>query len=203
MNVRPMGDGALLVETRDSAEAQSLRRVLLTEAPAGVMQLIPGYRSLLLVADPLIIDLDSLAERLPGFLRTPAPARTARSHEVPVSYGGEDLDAAAKSLDMTVEEVIRRHSSAIYTVAFLGFVPGFPYLTGLDPKLVMPRLASPRTHTPEGAVAVAGEFTGIYPRSTPGGWHVLGRTNLKLFDAACEPPARFTPGDHVRFKALP
>ena len=203
MNVRPMGDGALLVETRNSAEAQSLRRVLLMEAPAGVMQLVPGYRSLLLVADPLVIDLDSFAERLPELLRTPTPARAARSHKVLVSYGGEDLDATAKSLDMTVEEVIRRHSGAVYTVAFLGFAPGFPYLTGLDPKLVMPRLATPRTHTPEGAVAVAGEFTGIYPGSTPGGWHVLGRTNLKLFDAAREPPALFAPGDQVRFKALP
>jgi len=203
MNLRPMGDGALLVETRDSAEAQNLRRALLAESPAGVKQLIPGYRSLLLVADPLVTDLDALATRLPELLRTPAPARAAKFHEVPVSYGGEDLDVAAKLLGMSAEEVVRRHSAATYTVAFLGFAPGFPYLTGLDPKLEMPRLATPRTRTPEGAVAVAGEFTGIYPQATPGGWRVLGRVHLKLFDAAREPPTLFAPGDQVRFKVLP
>lgn len=203
MNLRPMGDSALLVETRDSTEAQSLRRALLAESPAGVVQLVPGHRSLLVVTDPLVTDLDALAIRLPELLRTPAPARAAKSHEVPVSYGGEDLDSAAKLLGMPAEEVVRRHSAAIYTVAFLGFAPGFPYLTGLDPKLEMPRLATPRTRSPEGAVAVAGEFTGIYPQATPGGWRVLGRVHLKLFDAAREPPALFAPGDQVRFKVLP
>lgn len=203
MSLRLMGDGALLVETRDSAEAQNLRRALLAELPAGVKQLVPGHRSLLLVADPLVMDLDALAARLPELLRTPAPARAAKSHEVQVKYGGEDLDAAAKLLGMSAEEVVRRHSRTIYTVAFLGFAPGFPYLTGLDPKLEMPRLTTPRTRTPEGAVAVAGEFTGIYPRATPGGWRVLGRTGLKLFDAAHEPPTLFSPGDQIRFKVLP
>lgn len=203
MTLRLMGDGALLVETRDSAEAQNLRRALLAEACAGVKQLVPGYRSLLVVVDPLVTDLDALGARLPELLRTPAPARAAKSHEVPVSYGGEDLDAAAKLLGMSAEEVVRRHSGTTYTVAFLGFAPGFPYLMGLDPKLVMSRLATPRTRTPEGAVAVAGEFTGIYPQATPGGWRVLGRTGIKLFDAAREPPALFAPGDQVRFKALP
>jgi len=202
MNVRMMGDSALLVETRDSTEAQSLWRVLWAEAPAGVKQLVPGYRSLLLVTDPLVTDLDSLAARLPELLRTPAPPRTAKSHEVPVEYGGEDLDAAAKLLGMSAEEVVRRHSAATYTVAFLGFAPGFPYLTGLDPKLEMPRLVTPRVRTPAGAVAVAGEFTGVYPQATPGGWRMLGRTGLKLFDVACEPPALFAPGDQVRFKVL-
>ncbi|MFI4921043.1 MAG: allophanate hydrolase subunit 1, partial [Gammaproteobacteria bacterium] len=91
----------------------------------------------------------------------------------------------------------------VYEVAFLGFSPGFAYLTGLDPKLQLPRLATPRTRTPEGAVAMAGEFTGIYPQATPGGWQVLGLTTAKLFDATRASPALFAPGDQVRFKVLP
>lgn len=202
MNVRPMGDRALLVDTLSSAEAQNLRRALLSASFPGVRELVPGYCSLLLITDPLAVDLDALADRIPEFLRAPATARAARSHDVPVRYGGEDLATAAKQLGMSAEEVVRRHSGATYVVAFLGFAPGFPYLTGLDPKLSLPRLTTPRVRTPEGAVAVAGEFTGIYPQSTPGGWRVLGLTTLKLFDANHETPALFAPGDHVRFKAL-
>lgn len=203
MNIRPMGDSALLVETRDSAEAQKLRRVLAAEDIPGLRQLVPGYASLLLAADPLVADLDTLTRRLPALLRTPQQAINPRSHEIAVRYAGEDLAAVAAALHMDAEEVVRRHSAPVYEVAFLGFSPGFAYLTGLDPKLQLPRLATPRTRTPEGAVAMAGEFTGIYPQATPGGWQVLGLTTAKLFDATRASPALFAPGDQVRFKVLP
>lgn len=203
MNIRPMGDSALLLETRDSAEAQKLRRIVAAEHIPGLRQLVPGYSSLLLVADPLVADLDALAERLPKLLRTPQAANAPKSHAIPVRYVGDDLAAVAAALGMDAEEVVRRHNTPVYEVAFLGFSPGFAYLTGLDPKLRLPRLATPRTRTPEGAVAVAGEFTGIYPQATPGGWQVLGLTTVKLFDADHSSPALLAPGDQVRFKVSP
>lgn len=203
MNVRYMGDGALLVETRDSAEAQRLRHALDAEHIPGLRQLVPGYDSLLIAADPLLTDMDVLTRRLPGLLRLPQQPQVSKQHEIPVRYADEDLEAVAAALGMDVAEVIRRHSAATYTVAFLGFAPGFAYLTGLDPALQVARLATPRTRTPEGAVAVAGEFTGIYPQATPGGWRVLGITTSRLFDATRTSPALFAPGDQVRFKVTP
>lgn len=203
MNIRFMGDGALLVETRDSAEAQKLRRTLAVESIPGVRQLVPGSNTLLIAADPLSTDLDALAARLPELLRLPQAAPVARSHEILVRYGGEDLIAVAAALSMSTEEVVRRHSEANYTVAFLGFAPGFAYLAGLDAGLHSPRLATPRTHTPAGAVAMAGEFTGIYPQATPGGWRILGITAAKLFDPHRPSPALLSPGDRVRFKVAP
>ena len=200
MNILPMGDGALLVETRDSAEAQKLRLALAAETIPGLRQLVPGSASLLIEANPLLADLDALAQRLPELVRTPQVATPPRTHEISVRYGGEGLDAVATALSMTAEEVVRRHSGANYTVAFLGFAPGFAYLTGLDPRLRLPRLTTPRTRTPAGAVAMAGEFTGIYPQATPGGWHVLGLATPCLFDAARPSPALLSPGDQVRFK---
>ncbi len=203
MNIRPMGDGALLVETRDNIEAQKLRLALAAESIPGLRQLVPGFDSLLIAVDPLSADLDALAQRLPELLRTPQAMPAPRNHEIPVHYGGEDLAAVAVELSMSVEEVVRRHSTASYTVAFLGFAPGFAYLNGLDPKLHAPRLATPRTRTPAGAVAMAGEFSGIYPQATPGGWRVLGTASVTLFDAVRSSPALLSPGDQVRFKVSP
>jgi KipI family sensor histidine kinase inhibitor len=203
MNVHHMGDSALLVETHDSAEAQRLRHALDAEHIPGLRQLVPGYNSLLLAADPLLVELDALARRLPELLQVPSQVLITRSHEIPVRYAGEDLEAVAAALDVSTAEVVRRHSAASYIVAFLGFAPGFAYLTGLDPTLQLPRLATPRTRTPEGAVAVAGEFTGIYPQAMPGGWRVLGIATTRLFDAARASPALLAPGDQVRFKVIP
>ena len=202
MNLRYMGDAALLVETRDALEAQQLRRALTAENIRGLRQLVPGYSSLLIAVDPLIIDLDTLAERLPELVRTPEPAPVPRMHEIALRYAGNDLETVASLLSMSVEEVARRHSAPNYSVSFLGFAPGFAYLTGLDPKLRLPRLDTPRTYTPQGAVAMADEFTGIYPQATPGGWRVLGFATAKLFDPEASSPALFAPGDQVRFKVI-
>jgi KipI family sensor histidine kinase inhibitor len=198
MNLRPMGEGAVLVEVEDCAEAHALRRALLDAPLPGVRELIPGQASLLIVADPLILDLRSVAARLPAIAHT-SPA-TGRLHEFTVAYEGEDLDPVAKQLGMAPEELVRRHTAPLYDVAFLGFVPGFPYLAGLDPALRLPRRARPRTRVPAGSVAMADGYTGIYPQETPGGWHILGRCAVRLFDAARAQPALLMPGDRVRFK---
>jgi KipI family sensor histidine kinase inhibitor len=125
-----------------------------------------------------------------------------RLHEIGVRYDGEDLAEVAERTGLAVGDVVARHAAPVYTVACLGFSRGFPYLEGLDPALHLPRRASPRARVPAGSVAVAADLTGIYPRSTPGGWHLLGTTDAVLFDESAEPPALLAPGDRVRFVAL-
>ncbi|HSC48361.1 MAG TPA: 5-oxoprolinase subunit PxpB [Gammaproteobacteria bacterium] len=202
MKVRYFGDSSLLVETEDATVAQGLRAELLAEAIPGLRELVPGFRSLLVTADPLVTDLEALAQRLqrrgPPKFSLPVP----RQHEFTVSYDGEDLAPLARRLGMEADDLIRRHTAPIYTVAFLGFAPGFPYLTGLDPALHAPRRASPRLRVPAGSVAIADEFCGIYPQATPGGWQLLGHTQAPLFDPGREHPALLAPGDRVRFRAV-
>jgi KipI family sensor histidine kinase inhibitor len=122
--------------------------------------------------------------------------------DVPVIYDGPDLDEVAKLTRMRADEVVARHQAATYTVAFLGFSPGFAYLLGLDPALYVPRRSTPRPSVAAGSVAIAGELAGVYPRATPGGWRLLGRTRLAVWDLSRDPPALFAPGDHVRFRAV-
>ncbi|RDY69484.1 5-oxoprolinase subunit PxpB [Lysobacter soli] len=125
--------------------------------------------------------------------------------EIPVLYGGEhgpDLEASAAELGLSPRELVVRHSAGDYTVAMIGFAPGFPYLSGLDPALALPRLATPRARVAAGSVAIGGAQTGIYPRESPGGWRLLGRTPWPLFDPRREPPTRLQPGDRVRFRAI-
>jgi KipI family sensor histidine kinase inhibitor len=120
--------------------------------------------------------------------------------ELPVSYDGPDLRDTAELLGLTPEELVRRHAAAEYRVAFSGFAPGFGYLTGLPPELHVPRLPTPRTKVPAGAVGLAGEFCGVYPRRSPGGWRLLGRTEAVLWDADRDPAALLVPGTRVRFR---
>ncbi len=203
MNIRPMGEGALLVETADAAAAQALRASLLEQGVAGLQELVPGQCSLLVGFDPLHIDPEALLQRLTELAAAPVAPVKPRRHEIGVRYDGEDLDVLARELGMEATELVRRHSAPIYRVAFLGFTPGFPYLAGLDPALQASRRGEPRLRVPAGSVAIAGEFTGIYPRATPGGWRLLGRTDAVLFDASSTSPALFAPGDEVRFQVLP
>ena len=202
MNTRFMGDAALLVETRDAAEAQTLRRTLSCQLIPGLRELVPGQASLLIVVDPLLTNLETLATNLPALGGDGVPAKP-RQHEFLVDYSGEDLASVAKLSGMEAAEVVRRHAAVTYEVAFLGFAPGFAYLTGLDPALRLPRRNEPRLRVPAGSVAMADGFTGIYPQVSPGGWHILGHCTVTLFDAASPEPALLTPGDRVQFKVAP
>jgi KipI family sensor histidine kinase inhibitor len=137
--------------------------------------------------------------------RTAMPDSTARvEHRIPVEYGGAagpDLGDVARIAGLDEKGVVAVHSSAVYTVAFVGFSPGFPYLVGLPAALQVARLSSPRTRVPKGSVAIAGPFAGIYPRESPGGWRLLGQTEIELFDCQGSRPALLAPGDTVRFVA--
>ncbi|MDE2090360.1 MAG: allophanate hydrolase subunit 1 [Gammaproteobacteria bacterium] len=200
MNTHPVGDSALLIDTHDAMVAQHLRTYILRQSLKGLRELVPAHNTLLVEFDALLFDLTSFIRLLPKFEQLKRPAAPARAHDVPVTYDGEDLKEVVRLTGLDMAEVIQRHSSATYTVAFLGFAPGFPYLTGLDPKLRVPRLKTPRTKIASGAVAIADEFSGIYPRATPAGWCILGHTDVVLFDPDREPPALLTPGDTVHFR---
>ncbi len=202
MNIRYVGDSALLVEVQDFRAAQRLRESIGRQPPDGIRELLPGYDTLLVEFDPLQLDAAELLQRLPEFMQDLRSAAAAHTHEIEVRYQGEDLEDVARLTGLDRAEVIRRHSAANYTVAFLGFAPGFPYLAGLDAKLRVPRLQSPRARVPAGAVAIADEFSGVYPQATPGGWRILGHTKVVLFDAARASPALCMPGDHVRFRPV-
>lgn len=222
--IEPLAEDALLlrfgdgididVNARVHAAAHAIRAAKL----AGVSDVAPAYATLLVRFDPLSRSGDALFEAVSkvldrGFrqgggdeLEATAPQKLATQHtEIPMCYGGEfgqDLDAVAQRAGMTPDQVIERHMRTEYTVAMLGFAPGFPYLLGLDPALHVPRRANPRTRVPAGSVAIGGAQTGIYPRELPGGWNLIGRTPLVLFDSGRDPPCLLAPGDRVRFRAI-
>ena len=200
MKVRVAGERGLLVEVEDLETVHRLHAALRELDPPGVVELVPGYRTVLIVADPGQAEaLDELAARLPHLELPPAAAVAGATVEIPVSYDGEDLPEVAGLTGLEAEEVVRRHTAPEYTVAFLGFSPGFPYLVGLDPALQVPRRDTPRTSIPAGSVGLAGNQTGIYPTASPGGWQLIGRTDVTLFDPARDPPALLAPGTHLRF----
>lgn len=200
MKVRVAGERGLLVEVEDLATVHRLHAALRELDPPGVVELVPAYRTVLIVADPGQAEaLDDLAARLPGLELPPAEAVAGETVEIPVRYDGEDLPEVAGLTGLEPEEVVRRHTAPEYTVAFLGFSPGFPYLVGLDPALEVPRRDTPRTSIPAGSVGLAGNQTGIYPTATPGGWQLIGRTEVTLFDPARDPPALLAPGIRLRF----
>ena len=200
MKLRVAGERGLLVEVDDLETVHRLHAALRELDPPGVVELVPAYRTVLIVADPGQAEvLDELAARLPSLELPPAETVAGETVEIPVSYHGEDLPEVADLTGLDAEEVVRRHTAPEYTVAFLGFSPGFPYLVGLDPALEVPRRDTPRTSIPAGSVGLAGNQTGIYPTTSPGGWQLIGRTSVTLFDPARDPPALLAPGSHVRF----
>ena len=200
MRVRPVGERGLLVEVEELETVHRLHAALRQLAPPGVVELVPAYRTVLIVAEPDRAGvLDELAAALPELELPPAEAVAGDTVEVPVRYDGEDLPEVARLTGLSAEEVVRHHTAPEYTVAFLGFSPGFPYLVGLDPALEVPRRDTPRTSIPAGSVGLAGNQTGIYPTASPGGWQLIGRTELKLFDPGRDPPALLAPGARLRF----
>ena len=176
--------------------------------PAWLRDLVPAYASLAIFFDPDAIDALAVERWLDAQLADDSIATdvdASRCIEIPVVYGGEfgeDLDSAALELGLSSSALTERHAAATYTVAMIGFAPGFPYLSGLDPALALPRLATPRTRVPAGSVAIGGAQTGLYPRESPGGWRLIGRTPLRLFDPTRPSPSLLSPGDRVRFVAI-
>jgi KipI family sensor histidine kinase inhibitor len=206
--VRRYGDVGLLVETGSSAEALALCAWL--AASGRSVRARPGVRSVLVRPDehraddqrPGSTDLAALARDLAVAVVEDVAVPDGRLVEIGVHYDGEDLAEVAERLGLEVPEVVARHTAPTYTVACLGFSRGFPYLDGLDPLLRLPRRDTPRARVPAGSVAIAAEQAGIYPQTSPGGWHLLGRTDVPLFDPGREPPALLAPGDRVRFVPL-
>lgn len=216
--VKPAGDRALVVEFGEaidpalSAMVTRLAARIAVERPAGVVETVPTYRSLMVHHDPVAGDPERLAVTLARLAEavareTPGPSNgaTGRLVEIPVLYGGEagpDLGYVSEKTGLSPEEVVRLHTAATYVVYMIGFLPGFPYMGGLDPRLATPRLATPRLKIPAGSVGIGGEQTGIYSVESPGGWAVIGRTPLVLFDPMREEPCLLLAGDRVRFVAV-
>jgi KipI family sensor histidine kinase inhibitor len=195
VRLRPAGDHGALLELPEGTAAR-VARVLAAELP-GLVDVVPGHRTVLVTWDEeLPPDLEALATRA---LCEPEPEASVATIEIPVAYDGDDLPTVAALTGLSVDEVVAAHSAPSYTVAFLGFAPGFAYLLGGDERLHVSRLDEPRQRVPAGAVAIAGPYSGVYPREGPGGWRLLGTTDVVLFDPARRPPALFAPGDRVRF----
>jgi KipI family sensor histidine kinase inhibitor len=201
MKVRPAGDRALLCDVADLDTAHRLRTAVVTAAYDGVVDVVPGWRTVLIVVDEPA-HLAGVADRVRTLGLDASASNEPTTHVIPVHYDGLDLAEVAEHAGLSVDEVIRRHAAPTYTVAFIGFQPGFPYLAGLDPTLTTPRRESPRTSVPAGSVGIAGDVTGIYPRSSPGGWQLIGHTDVMLFDPDAALSALLAPGDPVRLEAV-
>jgi len=210
---RIAGDRGLLVEYGDAIDPAINRKVramaiaLGQQTPQGVVEIIPTYRSLLILYDPFLTDPPQLEEALLRLeerlseIEIPLP----KTVEIPVCYGGEfgpDLEFVAQSHGLSPEEVIRLHSEPVYQVYMIGFTPGFPFLGGLPKILHTPRRETPRTRVPAGSVGIANDQTGIYPIESPGGWQLIGRTPLKIFDPKRSNPFLLKAGDLLKFKPI-
>ncbi|WP_328330276.1 allophanate hydrolase subunit 1 [Kribbella sp. NBC_00382] len=196
MRILPAGDRAVLVELESLDAVLGYYAALADSPPAGVIDIVPAARTVLLTTDGT--DLTSLTRALWAVQPTDGSQTAGDLLEIPVTYDGEDLPDVAAHLNCSIDDVIKRHTAEDWTVAFCGFSPGFGYLTGTG-SWDIPRRKSPRTKVPTGAVALAGEFSGVYPRESPGGWQLLGHTTLKIFDQIRTPAALFHPGRRVRF----
>lgn len=225
VRVLPSGEAALLVECDHLGEVLAVHDALAEAAIPGVVELVPAARTLLVAIDPATLPLESAAALVrragapnggsgpqPGHAQedrssavraaSGAPPVAAPTVLVPVTYDGADLVEAAGLLDWSPEALVARHTAALWRVAFIGFAPGFAYLVSDDWPVDVPRLSSPRTRVPAGAVGLAGAFSGVYPRESPGGWQLIGRTGLPLWDVDADPPARLAPGTTVRFERI-
>ncbi|MFH0516846.1 allophanate hydrolase subunit 1 [Streptomyces sp. M41] len=199
MRALPVGDDALLVEVSSGEEARALHAELLrrrAEGSLSVREIVPAARTVLLdgLAEPARLARELTASDVP-----PAPPRSGDVVELPVRYDGPDLAEVAAHWGVSGAEAARIHADTEFSVAFCGFAPGFGYLTGLPPRYDVPRRATPRTAVPAGSVALAGPYTGVYPRSSPGGWQLIGTTDSVLWDHARVPAALLSPGTRVRF----
>ncbi|WP_026360605.1 5-oxoprolinase subunit PxpB [Amycolatopsis nigrescens] len=201
MRWRRSGAYASIVDCSSLAEVNAVRATIAARDLPDLVELVPGARSVLVVGRPGTAVLEQVRVIVEEADLAHPPSAEPDEIVLDVHYDGADLELVARTAEIGVDEVIRLHTEAEYTVAFTGFAPGFGYLTGLPEPLQQSRLDTPRTKVPAGSVAVAGEFTGIYPRSSPGGWRLLGHTDAVLFDPRADPPALLAPGDRVRFRS--
>lgn len=210
LRILPAGDCCLTVEFGNAISEEINGRVLALEAALnraglrGVVETVPTYRSLLVCYDPCAVRFSKLSKQIMRLCKTLGGAASAarRVIEIPVCYGGacgEDLPGVAAHTGLSEAEVVRLHSSRDYLIYMLGFLPGFAYLGGMDPKLATPRLKTPRTKIPAGSVAIGGEQTGIYPMPSPGGWRLIGSTPVKPYDPNRKEPILYRAGDYIRF----
>lgn len=214
MELSALGDDAVVIEWGGPANEETLAQVrsavaaLEADPPPGMVELVPAFTTLTVFYDVMrIADHEAFGREVLARAGRPVAraARKARLITIPVCYGGEhgpDLAAVAQQAKLTERQVIQLHAAETYRVGAVGFTPGFPYLIGLSPKLHTPRRSTPRKSVPAGSVAIGGAQTGVYPWASPGGWNLIGRTPLALFDAAAEEPARLRVGDRVKFKAI-
>jgi KipI family sensor histidine kinase inhibitor len=195
MKLRRAGPEGLLVELASLDEVLRLAAELRRRAPPGITEIVPAARTVLLMGT----GLDAVASELKSWpLASIAPSEQPPV-TIPVTYDGPDLDEVLAFTGLAREELIALHTGATLTAAFCGFAPGFAYLTGLPARLQVPRRATPRTRIATGAVGLAGEFSGVYPRASPGGWQIIGHTELAIWSEARDPPNLLAPGMQVRF----
>ncbi len=209
----PAGDKAILMEFGNeiskeiNAKIRSIVRFLEKNDIDGIEEVLPTYRSILVMYDPIKLGYDEMVKILDdlGNKSCLREKEKIRIVEIPTLYGGDfgpDINFVAEHNHITVDEVIRIHAATDYLVYMLGFTPGFTYLGGMSEKIAAPRLSSPRKRIPAGSVGIAGSQTGMYPSETPGGWQLIGRTPLKLYDPAKEPPVLINAGDYVRYVSI-
>jgi len=204
------GDSAIVVEFGDEIEKQvnskirSLTVAIERDGIVGINETIPTYRSLMVIYDPMIIDLNELISVLKSIISRMDELKLpeAKVIEIPTLYGGQygsDIEFVAEHNKISVDEVIKIHTSVEYLIYMIGFTPGFPYLGGMSDKIEAPRLQNPRTKIPLGSVGIAGKQTGIYPVESPGGWQLIGRTPVKLYDPYRNEPVLLNAGDYIKF----
>lgn len=198
----PMRDNCVLLELADLSEALALYDALVRENLPGISEVIPAARTVMVAFDPSVLSLDALGSVIGALDCSAGEAEGGEPVEIPVRYDGEDLGVVAGLLEMSSEEVVRLHTGRDYLVAFTGFAPGFAYLANGDPRLVVARRQSPRTLVPAGSVGLAGAFSGVYPKASPGGWQLIGTTPLAMFDIERRPASLLQPGQRVRFRDI-
>lgn len=208
----PLGDSAVTIafgsvrSTELLTQIHEAARALEAAQLPHVEDVVPAYLAVTVFYDAIHVSYEEIAATLLDACERPqrqaAKAPEVRHHVIPVHYNGMDLEFVAASTGLSVSDVIARHTGRTYSVDLLGFVPGYAYLSELDPALHLPRRAQPRPRVSAGSVAIAAAQTGVYPLDTPGGWHIIGRTETVMFDPAREPPALLRPGDTVRFERI-